>query len=216
MSVDQWSHFFKPEVLKQGARYVESGEVFLKIAGDTQIQAYVKGSSPIKVFFNASSIASPSFEVDCTCSLSTKGQLCKHIWATLLTVEKQHPDFLDSKKEINKVHKGSEERSKKEQLKAKQSDYRKVQYQKQKLKLQKQKLAKKGVKDLDPGYPEHIQNALDYFSENGFSFTTPIDPAELANARKTLSRVFHPDKGGTHDEVLLLNKNYEVLLKEAT
>ncbi len=216
MSVNKWAHFFKPEVLKQGTSYFEAGDVFLKIAGDTQIQAYVKGSSPIKVFFNSSSIASPSFEVDCNCSSSNKGQLCKHIWATLLEVERKHPDFLDSKKELHKIHKESEENDKKEQLKAKQSDYRKVQYQKQKLKAQKQKFAKRGLKAAGPVYPEPVQKALTYFSENGFNFTTPIDPEELANARKILARVFHPDKGGTHEEVLLLNQNFELLLEEAT
>lgn len=210
MSVQKWSHFFKPEVCKQGKAYFEDGDVFLKVAGDTHIQSYVKN---LKVFFTADSIASPSFNVDCSCSAAEKGQLCKHIWATLLAVEKQHPDFLDSKSEVNKVRRESEASQKKEQMKAKQSDYRKVQYQKQKLKAQKLKLARKDMESSGPNYPEYIQNALTYFSENGFTLSTPIDPEELANARKTLARVFHPDKGGSHDEALQLNENYEILLE---
>lgn len=46
--------------------------------------------------------ASPLVSADCTCPLSKKGQLCKHIWATLLTVADRRPDFLDGKEEIEK------------------------------------------------------------------------------------------------------------------
>ncbi|NJM09449.1 MAG: hypothetical protein HC883_00680 [Bdellovibrionaceae bacterium] len=61
-------------------------------------------------------------------------------------------------------------------------------------------------------YPEPVQEALVYFKDNGF----PLDPPELAdlvNAKKILSRVFHPDKGGSHEEAITLNQNYEILLE---
>lgn len=226
MSIQQWSHFFKPEVRKQGQKHFDDGDVFLKIKADTRIHAYVKSSSPIRIHFSATSIDSSAFNVDCTCPPSAKGQFCKHIWATLLAVEQQHPDFLDSKKEINKIHlepeakkaptpddeRAQRQADQKEKIKAKQSEYRKEQYQKQKQRLKEKKYGKLAESE-ESNFPPKIQGAVDFFAENGFTFIDPIDPNEVANARKILSRVFHPDKGGTHEEVLILNSNYEILMK---
>jgi hypothetical protein len=35
----------------------------------------------------------------------------------------------------------------------------------------------------------------------------------LAEAKRKLSRIFHPDKGGTHEESVELNQNCEILLR---
>jgi uncharacterized Zn finger protein len=225
MTVDEnWSHFFKPEVRKQGFDYFQNDDVFLQIASDTQILAFVKGSSRIKVHLTTESIASTSFNADCSCSSSGKGQLCKHIWATLLAVEKKHPDFLDSKKEVHKISQmkpqsrplhapSPEQLEKKEKFKAQQSDYRKEQYQKLK---QKKKDQRKGSTQQAATLPENVQIALQFFSENGFPLSTPMSPVDIGNARKILARVFHPDKGGTHAEALLLNENYDILMEWAS
>ena len=213
--LEQWSHFFKPEVSKQGEKSFAEGDVFLKIKGDTHIHAYVKSSSPIRIHFSSISIASPLFNAACSCSASEKGQFCKHIWATLLAVEQQHPDFLDAKKEIYKTFEEPEVDEKhaafKEKQKARQAEYRKEQYQKQKQRLKDRKSA--SVAAEEPGFPPKVQGAVDFFAENGFHFVDPIDPQDVANAKKVLSKVFHPDKGGTHEEILLLNSNYEILMK---
>jgi hypothetical protein len=59
-------------------------------------------------------------------------------------------------------------------------------------------------------YPAPVQESLDYFSANGFPLDD-LNMTALLNARKLLSRVFHPDKGGTHDEILELNSHFNVL-----
>ena len=222
-----WAHFFKHEVRKQGFDLFAEGVVFLQIAADTQIQALFKGTAHAKVHLKSSSIASPSFNADCSCPSSGKGHFCKHIWATLLAVEKKHPDFLDSKIEIHKVSELTVSKTLKPRAAsqdhaaaaaAKQSDYRKEQYQKQKQKLKDRKKSQRDQEKVSPltDFPEEIQKAIQFFSENGFTFTHPPGSAELMNARKILSRIFHPDKGGTHEEALLLNENYEVLMDWAT
>ena len=35
----------------------------------------------------------------------------------------------------------------------------------------------------------------------------------LKTAKKQLSRVFHPDKGGSHEEMVTLNANFDVLME---
>jgi hypothetical protein len=35
----------------------------------------------------------------------------------------------------------------------------------------------------------------------------------ISRARKKLSRIFHPDTNGTHEEIVELNKNTDLLLK---
>jgi uncharacterized Zn finger protein len=217
MATQSFFSFFKPEVRKQGEDIFRKGAVFLQSSADTQVHAFVKSSSSIKVRLMSESIANTSFDVDCSCPSAKKGQFCKHIWATLLAVEQKNPDFLDSKTEIEKAdlltavtrattpaNAAQAERKEmfKEKFKIQQADYRKAQYQKQKEK-----------KHSEPELPEAIQSAFQFFAENGFSLSYPIQAEEVANARKTLARVFHPDKGGTHAEALELNRNYEILIE---
>ncbi len=224
----QWEHFFKPEVRKQGAEYFSRGAVSLSIAADTQIQAFVRVSSGAKVSFVSESIASLAFTADCSCSASSKGQFCKHIWATLLKVEESHPDFLDSKSEIEKGSGTSKfSQSKKpvqsearsqaqEAMKTRQADYRKAQYQKQKQRLKDQKGAQKSSSKFSQPtttYPADVEAALAYFAENGFPMENAISEESLRNAKRLLSRIFHPDKGGTHEEILTLNQNFDILLE---
>ena len=44
----------------------------------------------------------------------------------------------------------------------------------------------------------------------------PWDEEALKNAKKKLSRVFHPDIGGSHQESVDLNVNYDILIRFMT
>jgi FtsZ-interacting cell division protein YlmF len=208
----KWEHFFKPEVRVRGQEDFLAGLVFVSNASDTQIQGMVKASTPLKVSFLAQDISSPTFTVDCSCTSSAKGTFCKHIWAMLLLVVKKHPDFLDSKKMIDKVTLFGKVES---PFKAKQAEYKKAQYQKQKVRAKEQRkaLKNKGAAPAATSYPEPVAEALAYFSENGFPMEASMDGESVNHAKKILSRVFHPDKGGTHEEALILNQHYDTLIE---
>ncbi|QDK45985.1 hypothetical protein DOM22_12900 [Bdellovibrio sp. ZAP7] len=217
MSVEKlYEHFFKPEVRKQGREEFAAGLAVLSVAGDARIEGYVKASKPVKVLFVAESIASSSFAVDCMCSSAAKGTFCKHIWAILLQTEKKHPDFLDSKTNIEK---GSLFEVVESPFKAKQAEFKKIQYQKQKARAKEQrqqiKNKAKGVSSKSPKgttYSQDVNTAFEFFSLNGFPLENNLDEESLKNAKKVLARVFHPDKGGTHDESVILNENYQILM----
>ena len=61
--------------------------------------------------------------------------------------------------------------------------------------------------------PQDVEMALAYYSQNGFDFKETLDEESLSLARKKLSRIFHPDVGGSHQESLELNNNFDILLK---
>jgi uncharacterized Zn finger protein len=224
LNIESLENFFKPEVRKQGLDYFADDAVFVSSATDTGVSAVIKASPPVRIHFSAASIADPIFNASCTCSASGKGQLCKHIWATILTVAEKHPDFFDSKTEIVKVdgaqsvaQKKTKSASQSEfqtQLKAKQSDYRKQQYQKQKERVKSTKSSKKppSSKLSKAGYSTDVESALQYFAKNGFEMPNGIEEQTLRTAKKVLSRVFHPDKGGSHEEILELNRNFDIVL----
>ena len=109
-------------------------------------------------------------------------------------------------------------------VKERASIYRKIQYQKAKLRAKERKEQKasgrfdRGGRESERetsiaarAYPAPIESALAYFVGNGFPM--PDGPAEdlLSEAKRKLSRVFHPDKGGSHAEIVELNENCEVL-----
>jgi hypothetical protein len=213
MSVEQtWGHFFKPEVRNRGNEELARDLVFIANASDTQIQGSVRASTPARVTLRASSIASPRFTADCTCSASAKGIFCKHIWAVLKATEKSHPDFLSSKTILEKADVVEKPVS---PHKVKQDAYKKMQSEKQKLRAKEQRREqKRKLKgDSGPQLPEEVTEALAFFAVNGFEFTVPFEEDDLKNAKKTLARVFHPDKGGSHEEGVVLNSQYEVLLR---
>jgi uncharacterized Zn finger protein len=228
-SVDIWEHFFKPEVRSSGRRYFKEGSVNVSQPSDTEIVAYIRGSTPVKISLKSPSVESSFVSANCSCPLSKKGQFCKHIWGTLLTVQEKKPDFLEGKTEITKqeveatndsadsklkqktTFKSSfkkpmseEQVQKQESYKAKQADYRKAQYQKQKERLKAKKQTGKS-KTLQTEFPEHVESALTYFSENGFALAEPFQVEAVQLAKKKLSRIFHPDIGGSHEEIVQLN-----------
>lgn len=209
----QWENFFKPEVVHRGREEFERQLVSVSAGSDTRIQAYVRATPLIRVNFFSESIASPIFNADCSCSSSARGVLCRHIWATLLQVQKTHPDFLDSKITIEKANSGAKVES---PQKAKQVAYQKQQYEKQKLRAKEQrqeiKTKKRGLA-IAPKYPEEVVAALKFFEMNGFPMENEIDVEVLKNAKKELAWIFHPDKGGTHLESVDLNSHYDVLIR---
>jgi hypothetical protein len=207
-------------VRKQGREDLAEGLVVMSVAGDARIEGYVKASKPHKVLFVAENIASTTFMVDCSCTSAGKGSFCRHIWAMLLLTEKKHPDFLDSKTNLEK---GSLFVTVESPFKAKQAEFKKQQYQKQKERAKEQRLQiknkAKGISSKSPKgttYSQDVNAAFEYFSQNGFPLENSLDEESLKNAKKVLARVFHPDKGGTHDESVILNQNYQILLDYLT
>ena len=236
MSIENWEHFFKPEVRTSGRRYFSEGSVNISQPSDTEIQAYIRGSTPIKINIKSPSMASPLLTADCTCPASKKGQLCKHIWATLLAVEEKKPEFFEDKEELQKGEPltstetqsnakstskfkpqakrppSEEQIEKAAAFKTKQADYRKAQYQKQKQRLKEKKPSKNRSHLQVASLPEEVEAAVSYFNENGFPIEAPFKIESVQVAKKKLSRIFHPDIGGSHQEIVELNKHAENLI----
>jgi uncharacterized Zn finger protein len=223
MAMETWEHFFKPEVRSAGQAFVAKGQVALMRPTDTELQAYIRTSTSFKVQFKSPSIDSPLVTAICNCPQGKKGSLCKHIWATLVVVEEKNPDFFSCKTELTTVTDTSASQALRPKLsqtqidtqaayKLKQADYRKQQYQLQKERAQKFKKTKSSKQPVAPLFPDNVIEALRYFSENGFVLEKSLDTETVGLARKKLARVFHPDLGGSHDEILELNRYTDVLL----
>jgi hypothetical protein len=215
MSLKMICECFKPEIQKGGEDYFRKDLVYLSIAADTQVQAFVKVSNGVRVLLKSQAISSTEAEAICSCPGFSRGQLCKHIWATLLAVEKKHPDFLESKETIFAMK--IEESSALKERKAKQREFKETQSARVKENNKRQRLEKKkqkqSARESDPSYPPAVQAALDYFDQNGFPRKELLNGKGIQLAKKKLSYIFHPDKGGTHEEILTLNHYSEVLLK---
>lgn len=219
MSIEQvFGNFFKAEVKTSGSKLFTQDKVSISSGSDTEIQAYVRVAPPFKVHFSAGDISSESFTAECSCPVAKKSRLCKHIWATLLCVELKYPDFLSAKQNVDLVDaslgaSATPESSFQASAKLRATEYRKEQYQKQKLRAKELKRGRSGGENpktsrtLSPD----VESALAYFATNGFPM--PDGPCELilAEAKRKLSRVFHPDRGGTHEEVVELNQYCEIL-----
>ncbi len=226
MSVDSWEHFFKPEVRSSGRTLFSQGKVSISQPSDTEIVAYIRVSSSFKVVLKSPSMSSQIITTDCNCPAGKKGLFCKHIWAALLAAEAKNSDFFDSKteleksvskpkvKEATKLNDQSQARAqehevKKAAYKEKQDLYRKIQYQKQKLRQQDYKLKKGQPQEVE--FPNDVGRALTYFSVNGIELKNSMSKESISSAKKTLARVFHPDSGGSHEEIVELNKFAEIL-----
>ncbi|MFN7728198.1 MAG: SWIM zinc finger domain-containing protein [Bdellovibrio sp.] len=224
MSLAAWEHFFKPEVRSSGRAFVAKGKVALSRPSDTEIQGYIRTSSPFKVVFKSESIDNPLLTASCSCPQSKKGQLCKHMWAALLVIDDKNTDFLEGKVELQNESVGTAAAAPKKPKQSeaqiasqaayslKQAEYRKQQYQKQKERAKSLKRTKKGDAQ-ECEHPPEVDEALAFFESNGFSFKDSFNPESVAFAMKKLARVFHPDLGGSHEEILELNKFSGVLEK---
>jgi hypothetical protein len=204
-----FSTFFGSSERSKGAEFLRKEMVVISSASDTDVRALIKGSSPCRITLTADGVNASSFTSSCTCPAGRKGQLCKHVWGVLLKLEEDGADFLVGKIEVLP---SSQKSSPSSQTRAAKQEEFKTQ-QKQRLKLRNQeirdrkKLEKRGPRFT---YPPHVQESLDFFSANGFALDA-LDHEALQFARRSLSRVFHPDKGGSHDEVIELNAHFEVL-----
>lgn len=221
MSIKNWEHFFKPEVRSSGRTLFAQGKVSVNQPSDTEIVAFIRVSSPSKVIFKSTSVSSKYVIVDCNCPAGKKGLFCKHIWAALLATEEKNSDFFDTKTELGKkeaLPKSTEKQKPTEAsqsrvasqaaFKEKQDLYRKIQYQKQKLRQKEYKL-KKSQPEVE--YSRDVERALTFFSKNGIELKTTLNKDSVGSAKKILARVFHPDTGGSHEEILELNKHAETL-----
>lgn len=236
MSVQNWEHFFKPEVRSSGRTLFSQGKVSINQPSDTEIVAFIRISSPFKVSLKTKSIDSSIVYADCNCPAGKKDLFCKHIWAALLATEEKNPDFFEDKTEIEKMEstlktttfkpkpsaqtQAYEEKQAafkekqaayKEQQKEKQSLYRKIQYQKQKLRMNSLKNNKKDLPE-EPQFPSDVEEALNFFSQNGFELRESMNKDIIGAAKKKLARIFHPDLGGSHDEILELNRCSDILI----
>jgi hypothetical protein len=224
MPLSTWEPYFKSEVRSAGNVFLKKDKVRLSQSSDTQIHAYVQASNSLKVTLTSDSIESNTIFATCNCPKSSKDQLCKHIWAVLQTVVMQELDFLESKTEIECKSTATKDKptfktvvsTSQEAYKQKQADYRKAQYQKQKERAKIFKDAKKKALEVDSSYhPVYILSALEYFEKNGFPLKNSLTKDAVSTAKKKLAGIFHPDKDGSHDEILELNQFAEVLLKYA-
>ena len=75
----------------RGHGYARSGRVKIGEVGDTYLSARVSGSrrAPYSVTIDWSYSDERRIIADCTCPHYEDGFLCKHIWATLLTIERE-------------------------------------------------------------------------------------------------------------------------------
>jgi len=200
------SDFFKPEDRKRGEDLFNQDVVMISSASDTEVRAFVKASGQPRVSLSADDVASESFKAVCSCPAAGKGALCKHVWATLLKLEDKGSDFLESKSAIEQVSTVSPVKT---EIKERQAVFQKQQYEKQKSRAKEMRREKKGQAVQQFEYPPEVEDARTYFRENGFDLIHPLEMEALNSARKILSRVFHPDKGGTHAETLVLNQHFD-------
>lgn len=218
MSVQAWEHYFKPVVRNSGRALTRQKKISFSQPSDTEISVFISVSSGFKVIFKTKSVESAQLLVDCNCPAGKKGLFCKHIWAGLLVIQEKSPDFFESKIEIERnpspttainepksPNRGADREATMAAIKEKQSAYRKQEYQKQKERLKAFAKAKKNP------FPADVQSALKYFSKNGFELADSLSKESLTAAKKSLARIFHPDLGGSHDEILELNKFCDIL-----
>lgn len=207
--------FFKPELRASGEKLFLNKKVSISSSSDTEIHAYVEASPAIRVRFKTDDIGSDSFSATCSCAAAHRSRLCKHVWSVILAVLEKHSDFLRFKTRIEKNPLTFEVQKLENQFKlsAKEraSNYRNEQYQKiRERKGAARKLASKSHVNAKR-YPEGVVGAIEYFSRNGFPMSEGLSMMQIGEAKRKLSRVFHPDKGGTNQEMIELNIHCEIL-----
>lgn len=219
MGIQEIAEFFKPEVRHRGEAEFFAGRVLLSQVSETSVQGYVQRK--FKIALATDDIASEALTAKCSCPQSAK-ILCRHIWSVLLALDAQGADFLSMKTVIVQSSTATKTKTKSSAAlerdaayKEKQSEYRRMQYQKVKLlhKNRKLKAELAAAPQVRPNYPEAVWAALEFFSENGFPMAHSLNDENLNVSWKKLAAIFHPDKGGSHDEAVLLNENFLVLRK---
>lgn len=201
------TNYFKAEIRRRGESDYAKELGHISNGSDTQIQGFVRSTPPLRVTLTTRSINDQEIAASCSCRTGAKGSTCKHLWTILKATEAKYPDFLDVKKTLTII---SAQNPFKEAapFKAKQAEYKKQQYEKQKQWLKNKKLKAGPPRER---LPDAIESALEFFSQNGFPLENRRDEEALKVAMKTLARIFHPDKGGTHEEAIVLNTHYSTL-----
>ncbi|OYZ22291.1 MAG: hypothetical protein B7Y39_07765 [Bdellovibrio sp. 28-41-41] len=226
MSVNTWEHFFKPEVRTAGRTLFSKGKVSLSQPSDTEIVVYIRATPGFKVILKTASVESQAVTVSCSCPIAKKDKFCKHAWAGLLAADDKYPDFFEAKTELERAEipaaktgssaassaKSAEFAAKQAAYSQKQTDYRKEQYQKQKERQKAYKESKKGVAKK-PEFPKAVERALSFFADNGMDLSESLDKQTVSAAKKKLARVFHPDLGGDHEEIVELNNCTDILIE---
>ena len=145
-----------------------------------------------------------------------------------MTLAEKNADFLDSKRDLiqgsgpitfephkKPTHSSDQTNGKIDRqaaYKLKQAAYRKEQYQKKKEHQRTKKQSQKRSLNT-PEFPPDVELALNYFDRNGFPLKEDLNSETIAAAKKKLARIFHPDVGGSHSEILELNKFADLLTK---
>ncbi|MBC7387431.1 MAG: SWIM zinc finger family protein [Cryobacterium sp.] len=210
---------FKAEVRSHGSQLVSKDKVSLSHGSDTEIGGFVKGTPPARVAFQAESIESSTFTASCSCPMNAKSSFCKHVWAVLVQAIAERPDFFSEKISIEKKNSSSPKEAETSRIqseaKKRASDYRKAQYQKQKSHSKAKKTGESVPSEskLPSTTPDAVSEAIQYFKTNGFFLDEEVSESGLGEAKRKLSRVFHPDKGGTHEETVELNLHSETIQK---
>ena len=184
---------FKPEDRTRGEDLFNRDLVNLGSASDTTVRATIKASGAPRVALNTEDVTSTSFSAECTCPPFKKGHLCKHIWATLLKLDSREADFLNAKTDASAVEKAA--------AAPKRNDAQRERAEQFKEKAKALRRERKGLapKATRPEYPGEVEEALTYFRENGFDLAADLDLDRALEAKRALARIFHPDRGGTHD-----------------
>lgn len=209
--LERLSTYFTPEERRRGEDLVSKDQVVISSASDTDVKGFVKGSGACRVTLAAPEVASSSFAAEGTCTVARKGRLCRHVWGVLVALESKSSDFLEGKQEIGEPSPVAES--------AKKSEYK----ERQKLRAKefrhamKERDKKAKGKEREPAfhYPAAVEEARQYFQTNGFPLEN-LNLEEINNAKRILSRVFHPDRGGTSEEILTLNHNFDILREYLT
>lgn len=226
---DTFASYFSSSEQNRGEDLFSRNAVLISSASDTDVRALIRASTPARVTLSAAEVGAADFSGRCSCPVARKGNLCRHVWAVLLALEDKGYDFLEGKEAVSvnesepSIGRESAPKSERsiayaEEQKARAKEYRKQNAEKAKA---RNKEFRERIKDSNSSkknrapafsYPAPVEEARQYFQANGFTMSQPIEMEELLNAKKQLSRVFHPDKGGTHDEILELNENFQTIL----
>ena len=211
MNAQQLALSFAPQDLHQGEEIFQKDLVSSPGTSDTQAQAYVKHKGNHRVIHTSDDITSAEINASSNCTKGKKGRLCQHVWSVILMLESMEADFLAHKTDVLTAGPEPESAASRE-AKMRQEAYKQKVKEQNRARRQKLKQEKKQSKFAAvTSYPVEVEEALQYFSDNGFELAQMATIEALESARKSLAKVFHPDLGGTHEESLALNHNFEVL-----
>jgi hypothetical protein len=207
------SVFFKSDARSAGLRMLAQEKVFISSSSDLAVHAFVRSSPPAKVELSIEEIESSAISARCNCAQAKRGLLCKHIWATILLAETKAPDFIDGKTTVDLLAQESTPRDLAAKARELESKERAREYRKTQQSRQKQRKQEAKPKVSRESHSPEVEAALAYFAVNGFPMADGISEEVLGQGKRQLSRVFHTDRGGTHEEMVELNSHADTLYR---